>query len=54
MKLFAKKSQKLKSPHYFYKSSILGVWQVTEHACELASNVKGISFLINFNLKGNK
>ena len=35
----------LKAVHYFAKTSILDVWQGSECASELASKVKGVSFL---------
>ena len=38
----------------FAKTSILDVWQGSEYASELTSKVKGVSFQINLNIKGER
>ena len=45
---FSKNSQKRKSVHYFAKSSISDICQVSENASKLASKVKDVSFLNQF------
>ena len=45
---FCKNSQKLEAAHNFCKIYIWDVWQVSEYASELASKVKNVSFLNQF------
>ena len=48
MELFAKITKNEKPFIIFAKTSILDVWQGSEYASELASKVKDISFLNQF------
>ena len=48
MELFAKIIKNEESLTIFAKTSILDVWQGSEYASELASKVKGVSFLHQF------
>ena len=48
MKLFTKIVTKEKPFTIFVKASILDVWQGSEYASELASKVKDVSFLNQF------
>ena len=51
MDLFAKIVINEKPFTIFAKNSFLGVWQSSEYASELASKVKGVSFLDQFKYK---
>ena len=54
MELFAKIVKKEKPFTIFVQTSILDIWQGSEYASELASKVKDLSFLKQFEYQGNR